>query len=590
VVAVSAAHHMIAAVREQAVTASVVPLLSVPVVAASAARHMVAPGRVPKAMVNVVPLLSVLVAEASVARHMVAQDKAPKAMASVDPLLSVPVAEVNADHRMVAPARALVVTASAVLPTSVLVAEASVVRHMVAQDKEPEVTASADPPTNVPEAEVNADHRMAAPVNRLSRYVREIRRGDRYIFINPNIPRWIVTDRTGKLILSLFDGTMDFEGIVDTAVEGFGEDNRVKITEFCSKIINSGLLDEVEPQRKEHKLTLSSVHLSLSDRCNLNCIYCYARERKEKDYPLLDFEMYCRIVDDILKINKDVTFTLTGGEPLLNSDCLKIAEYIRNHGAKVFLLSNGILIDEGNIERIASLFNLVTLSVDGPDDKVHSMTRGHNFDRVMDAVNLLERHGVEYTLSMTVTRNNISFVEKMAAMFGSSLNFAPYFPVSGDSSLLSISGIEYYEALKSAAGVRPLGYCESSLDRAMESRCHKCAIGDGEFSISATGDVYPCQLLHSEEFFCGNVHDQSIGEIYRNSLVLDTCSRLDVDSVEGCRECPIKYICGGSCRARAFYESGDIASSSEFCRYEQEAFYDGIVAIYSKNSLCDERN
>ena len=57
----------------------------------------------------------------------------------------------------------------------------------------------------------------------LSPYVQEINRGDKYIFINPNIPRWIVTDELGKLILSLFNGENTYDEIISTAVEGFGD-------------------------------------------------------------------------------------------------------------------------------------------------------------------------------------------------------------------------------------------------------------------------------------------------------------------------------------------------------------------------------
>ena len=419
----------------------------------------------------------------------------------------------------------------------------------------------------------------------LSPYVQEINRGDKYIFINPNIPRWIVTDELGKLILSLFNGENTYGEIISIAVEGLGDTQKDKIASFCNHVISSGLLDDIKPKPKEHRMPLSSVHLSLSDHCNLNCSYCYARERVERKYPVLTFNEYQCLVNDILDINQDVIFTLTGGEPLLNRDCLRIAEYIKSKNARSFLLSNGLLIDESNIKRISELFDLVTLSIDGPNDAVHSLTRGHSFDKVILATKLLDKYEVDYTLSMTVTKDNIGYIEEMAKKFGNKLNFAPYFPVSGDSSSLAITGIEYYNALKAAAGVRPLSYCESSLDNSMISQCHKCAIGDGEFSVSATGDVYPCQLIHTDEFYAGNVHEQNIKEIYSNSPAINRCAHLDVDSISGCRDCPIKYICGGSCRARAYYGCGDINSTTDFCKYEQEAFYDGIIAIYSKNVL-----
>ncbi len=420
---------------------------------------------------------------------------------------------------------------------------------------------------------------------RLSPHIQEIHRGDKYIFINPNIPRWIVTDELGKLILSLFNGENSYDEIISTAIEGLGDNKREKILSFCSSVLSSGLLNDVEPRPRSHRMMLTSVHLSLSDHCNLNCSYCYARERIERKHPILTYEEYKAIINDILEINPGVTFTLTGGEPLLNKDCLAIAEYIKQRKGRVFLLSNGLLINEDNIQRISELFDLVTLSIDGPNDEIHSLTRGHNFDRVIAATSLLDKHNVDYTLSMTVTKDNIDYIEEMATKFGNRLNYAPYFPISGESSSLDITGIEYYNALKSATGVRPLSYCESSLDNALVSQCHKCAIGDGEFSISATGDVYPCQLIHTDEFYAGNVHEQNIKEIYYKSKAINDCAHLDVDTIKGCKDCPIKYICGGSCRARAYYGCGDINSTTDFCKYEQESFYDGIIAIYSKNSL-----
>ena len=421
----------------------------------------------------------------------------------------------------------------------------------------------------------------------LSPYVQKVERDSKVIFINPNIPRWIVTDQFGALIVSLFDGDNTLDQIVDVAVSGLGEDNRSKISEFCNLILQSGLLEHVPPHSKEdkHRMFLSSVHLSLSDRCNLNCVYCYARERVEKKHFCLTYDQYVTIIDDIISINPDVTITLTGGEPLLNQECFDIAEYIKSKGASCYLLTNGILIDSDNVKRIAELFDLVTISIDGPDSTVHARTRGDNYDEVIRAVELLSQYDVDYTLSMTVTRENIQYVEAMAGKFGSRLNFAPYFPISGDPLELSVTGEQYYQALKHAAGVRPLSYCETALDGSLCNQCHKCAIGDGEFSISATGDVYPCQLLHTDEFYAGNVQEESITDIYYRSAAIQRCASLDVDTIVGCKQCPIKYICGGGCRARAFYEGGRIDSSSDFCRYEQEAFYDGIIDIYSRNAL-----
>ena len=163
----------------------------------------------------------------------------------------------------------------------------------------------------------------------------------------------MVTDEFGHLILGLFNGENSLEEIIDTAVCGFGDPNSEKVDEFCKLILGSGLLENIPPRSlgDKRRQQLSSVHLSLSDRCNLNCTYCYARERVEKRHSLLTLDQYIGIIDDIVGINPNVVFTLTGGEPLLNANCLKIAEHIKSKGASCYLLSNGILIEENNIQR-----------------------------------------------------------------------------------------------------------------------------------------------------------------------------------------------------------------------------------------------
>lgn len=421
---------------------------------------------------------------------------------------------------------------------------------------------------------------------KLPQDVEVFNRNGKFVYINPNMPAWLVTNELGHLIMSLFDGNNTADDIANVAVQAIGDNKRQQVIDFCSHVEKSGVLGNITPQQHKRDTSLHSVHLSMSSHCNLNCKYCYAAQRVESDYPPLTIEEYRHIIDDLCSMSSDITFTITGGEPLLNPLWQPVAEYIKNKQCGLLLLSNGLLINENNIDFIKRNFDLVTLSVDGPTPSTHSITRGDNFNNVMRTVDLLHKHEVEYSISMTVTRLNIDQVQPMAQKFGSRLNFAPLFPVSDvASNELAILGQEYYQALSSAFGVNPLGYCESSLDMSHHTKNIKCAIGDNEISISPTGDVYPCQLLHLDKFLAGNVHQQSIIDIYQNSEALKKCATLTVDNIDKCRHCAIRYICGGACRARGFYETGDISSTGDFCQYEFNAFLDGITKIYSHNLI-----
>ena len=108
----------------------------------------------------------------------------------------------------------------------------------------------------------------------------------------------------------------------------------------------------------------------------------------------------------------------------------------------------------------------------------------------------------------------------------------------------------------------------------------KCAMGDGEISISDTGDVYPCQLLHFPQLRAGNIREQSLKSIYETSEVLRSCRKLTVSEVAGCEKCEIRFICGGACRARAFFEENRLDVSGNFCEYEKSAFINGLFELH----------
>ena len=423
--------------------------------------------------------------------------------------------------------------------------------------------------------------------------VQRIDEGNKIIFFNPDIPSWIVTDSNGATLLSLCDGTMSGDEIVGLFKEEYGIEAAETVDKFLKYAIESRLFDvppsgEVPILRNEG--TINIVQFSISPSCNLNCRYCYATDRVESRFPKMKLEDYRRVVDELCDMSDTVRFTITGGEPLLNKDCISIARHIRQKGHGVDLLTNGTLIGEHNVAELAEVFDMVTVSIDGSTKELHESFRGKGtYERTERAISLMTAHGIDTRLSMTVNRLNIHDVASMAKKYGSRLSFAPLFPAGNaknNSTDISISGIEYYNALRNADGVAPLSYCESSLDESQYCRNCKCAMGDSELSISATGDVYPCQLLHYPEFYIGNIHEHNIRELYEQSPVVERCRHLTVDNISGCRSCFLKYVCGGACRARAFHDSDDISQSGHFCEYERRAFIDGIINIYSQNRMA----
>jgi len=411
----------------------------------------------------------------------------------------------------------------------------------------------------------------------------KIENGEKVLFLNPNAPDWIVVSKNGAAILQLFNGKRTVEDIAESISTFWRKGSKAEIIKFIENVISDTTFFSPPSARPAYQTSaLKIVQFSLVSECNLKCIYCYATDRPESKNKLTR-EDHFKLVDDINAISKDSAIVFTGGEPLLSPYVVELGEYAKSIGNQVHLLTNGTLINEENAKMISETFDLIKISLDGSTSGIHEFHRGRgSFDKTLKAINLLIQQDAPIQISMTVTQKNIHDIDAMTKKFGSRLTFAPLF-VAGRAKLnkeLPITGKEYYEALSSVNGVKPLSYLCSSLASSKQKRIMKCAIGDGEISISETGDVYPCQLLHFPQFCAGNIRERSLKSIYETSDKLKACKELTVLKVAGCKKCDIRFICGGACRARAFYEENRLDVSGKFCEYEKLAFINGLFELH----------
>lgn len=410
------------------------------------------------------------------------------------------------------------------------------------------------------------------------------RKKEKYLFLNPQIPDWIIVNANGAAALKLCNGERTVRDIGRIVSRAARRDAREEVANFFHEVLSSTSFfsDSVNQSDRSQPYHLNCIHLNLTDRCNLQCVYCYAQERNDSKSKLC-LKDYMTVVDSINDLTKNVEIVFTGGEPLLVDYILDVAHYAKSKGNELHLLTNGTLIDVKTADLLSELFDLIKISIDGAYPKIHDWHRGNGaFARTMKSIDLLVKKNAKLKISMTVTKKNINNITAMVKRFGSLLSFAPLFNAgrAKKNRRLAITGREYYKALSSIPGVNPMSYLGSSLQKAKQQRIAKCSIGDAEISISPTGDVYPCHLLHLPQFFAGNIREQSLELIYQTSQKLKACRELIVTEIEGCAKCAVRFICGGACRARAFYEKGRIDVSDDFCEYEKLAFTNGLFEAY----------
>ena len=403
---------------------------------------------------------------------------------------------------------------------------------------------------------------------------------DKFLFLIPSKPDWVITNRNGAIALSLCNGERSIEQIKELLSSVHPDP--LSATAFLEKLDKDGFFqpsNEKQLKKCEQLPNLNSVHLNISSDCNLNCSYCYADERETIGYPLSLAE-YRAIIDELASLNKTMTVAITGGEPLMNNNACDISLYCKSKGFYTYLLTNATLINESNAKKISASFDEIRISVDGYKSATHDFYRGAgSHEKTLRAIDLLETAGANIRIAMTVTKQNIEEIELMAQSYGRRLTFQPLFNAGSarNNSEIAITGEEYFQALNNAKGVAPMGDLGRLAERLRRRGTNSCAIANGEISISHNGDVYPCHMLHVTEFYAGNIRELNISDIYSQSSVLKMIRQQSIYTRENCTICPIRLLCGGGCRARTYYLTGDLNGVDDFCEYELLAFIEGLM-------------
>src|ERR1700676_4132183 len=97
---------------------------------------------------------------------------------------------------------------------------------------------------------------------------------------------------------------------------------------------------------------------------------------------------------------------MSGGEPLLNSDWEAIARTLRGNGLKVWLLTSGLALAK-HARRAATLFDAITVSLDGTDAETYAAIRGLDaFRKVCEGIQAAAAEGMPPGIRVTLQRGN----------------------------------------------------------------------------------------------------------------------------------------------------------------------------------------
>jgi cyclic pyranopterin phosphate synthase len=144
--------------------------------------------------------------------------------------------------------------------------------------------------------------------------------------------------------------------------------------------------------------TIDYLRISVTDRCNLRCIYCMPQrgitllQHKE----ILTYEEIVRVVRiaATLGVRK---IRITGGEPLVRKNIACLVESLRTISglADIALTTNGILLEKYAKDLSDAGLSRVNVSLDSfKPDRYREMTRGGDITQVMRGIRAAEDAGL----------------------------------------------------------------------------------------------------------------------------------------------------------------------------------------------------
>ncbi len=351
----------------------------------------------------------------------------------------------------------------------------------------------------------------------------------------------------------------------------------------------------------------SAVYFNPTERCNLNCDYCYIPEEMRKNGKHMSEADLMKALA-ILKNHFAGTMpegrlpqiVFHGSEPMLNREVVFAAIEQYRNDFRFGVQTNGTLLDETAIDFLTSRNIGIGLSLDGHIAKIANRTRRNwsgqgSFTKVLAAMERLRGYP-GYNVICTVTSKNLRSLSQIVDFFHSyevpicmlnpvrctqpgarevkptDAQLAKYYLAALDRTYQLYQETGRKLVVANFANVL-VGIIAPTARRLM---CDISPCGGGRcfLALSAKGDLFPCsEFIGLPDFNGGNIFTDDIEKVLATKAFTMVTGR-KVEDIEPCKRCAVRHFCGSPCPAEAHEMNGGMDKIGAFCElYEEQARY-----------------
>ena len=389
---------------------------------------------------------------------------------------------------------------------------------------------------------------------------------------------WLVLSDEEKKVFDFFSTG----GSIADALEQFDEDDVLNV------------ILQIEAKQFEHPIVREAdeknIYIYLTNNCNERCKHCYmyAGDIKIEE---LSPEVWMKILTEYKACGgQGVTFT--GGEVTVYKGFKKVLKKAHDLGLIVTVLTNGIRWDENEILECSAYIDEVQISIDGYDrNSYYAVRQFDGFDKAIATLIKFSESGTRSSMAVTPLYDNLEqFVVHFEPFARDIIEKYPQIYIRFNLELLNgrdvqntqIDNVEYRRNIRALVERLYPDYYTETFPLNYEGHIIRKNCGFGEVAIAANGDIYWCNRIH-ELSSKWNVLTTGIKKIMERSYEIKT--NTDVNHSTACRNCEVRYICGGDCRMNY---PGIEQADNYTGMWENVCPSGNKEAIYKKMVLCNE--
>jgi uncharacterized protein len=358
-----------------------------------------------------------------------------------------------------------------------------------------------------------------------------------------------------------------------------------------------------EMQSLRFGLKPSAVYFNPTERCNLNCTYCYIPEKMRSGGKHMSEKKLLEALGILKKYFRTTVpkgswpqIIFHGAEPMLNRDAVFAGIDAFGKDFRFGVQTNATLLDDQAIEFLTSREVSIGISLDAPTAAIADRTRrtwddSGVYPQVIDAMDRLKGYD-GWSVICTISSENMRHLSKLVDFFHARhvptclMNILrctlpasrTVKPTDATAAKHFIAALDRtYELYQETGRKMPVGNFANILlsiiaPSARRLMCDISPCGGGRcfFALAPNGDLFPCsEFIGLKEFRGGNLFRNEIPSVL-DSKAFRLVTERKVEDIDPCNRCAIRHFCGSPCPAEAHEMNGGMENTGAFCEFYEE--------------------